>query len=96
MPKMVDGSIACRISYAPEYSGKKFYCDHCGETFDDREQPPCEAVAVQTPPAIVGTSAPAPVQLDFESYSGELPDDFEIAGVIPIPQKAIPTGKKKK
>lgn len=42
MPKMIGGSIACRISYAPETSGKKFYCDFCGEFFDDRHEPPCE------------------------------------------------------
>lgn len=44
MVKMIDGRIACRISLAPESYGKKFYCDHCGEFFDDRASPPCEAV----------------------------------------------------
>lgn len=102
MPKMVDGSIACRISYAPEYSGKKFYCDHCGETFDDREKPPCEAVVSQHPPAITGRGTlvdklPEGIQLDLEAYIGETPDNFEITGVIPIPEtKTISMGKKKK
>lgn len=85
MPKIVDGSIACRISYAPESSGRKFYCDHCGGYFDDREYPPCDA----KPVAVVKVPEP-------EVYSGELSDNFEISGSIPIPptQKAI--GNKKK
>lgn len=47
MPKMIDGSIACRISYAPESSGRKYYCDHCGKTFDDREYLPCDEIKTE-------------------------------------------------
>lgn len=45
MPKIIDGSVACRIGLAPEHTGKKLYCDYCKEFFDSREHPPCESSA---------------------------------------------------
>lgn len=42
MPRMSGGVISCRVSYAPGYTERRFYCDECKCYFDDRDRPPCE------------------------------------------------------
>jgi hypothetical protein len=75
MPKMVNGSVVCRISFAPESTGKKFYCDHCGELFDDRHDLPCDRKPVEA----------ASPEIEFErvivqardvDFSDIVPDDW--------------------
>ena len=38
MVKMVGGTIACSVSQFED----GFYCDYCGEFFENRDDPPCE------------------------------------------------------
>jgi hypothetical protein len=47
---MIDGSVACRISYGP--SGG-FYCDYCKEEFKSRHELPCEIDIVSDTETII-------------------------------------------
>lgn len=97
---MIGGSIACRVSLAPEYAGKKFYCDFCGEFFDDRDNPPCDAApsqeVVEEPTVEAAEVQETPAAVDEVPAAAETPEEFAADVTEPLRVEIRKSGKKKR